>query len=190
VGSEGFGTGKMAGAVVEGVVAAVGGGSGDNELGSDEEAVRCGSGCAEDLLMEFLERKFGALGIFAPWDKEAATAGVIGVGKKAKPVEVGHCEGFVRERAEDSVQVGGVVERVALDEDGDVGERVVPLGQVVKVGVGFAAGVGQRDGTGERGRAFVIDSDGKFAGDAFEPRENFVIPGDDKFKRRRHGERS
>jgi uncharacterized protein YaiE (UPF0345 family) len=82
-----------------------------------------------------------------------------------------------------------VVEGVALDEDGDVGERVVAFGEVVEIGVGFAAEVGKRGGVGEGGTTFVIDGDSEGAWHPAEPGEVFGVAGHDEFKRRRHGGR-
>jgi hypothetical protein len=74
--------------VVEGRISAAGGVPGHDELGADEEAIVVGSGGAEDLLMELVEGEFVAFGIFAPRNKKAASTGVVGVGKEAKPMEI------------------------------------------------------------------------------------------------------
>ena len=60
-------------------------------------------------------------------------------------MELGDGQGAIGQGAEKFVEVGGVVEGVALDEDGQVGEGVVALGEMVEVGVGFAAEVGKRN---------------------------------------------
>ena len=113
------------------------------------------------MLVEAVELEFVALGVFAPRDEKAAAAGVVGVGEEAEPVEIGDGFGAFGQGAEKFVDVGGVVEGVALDEDGQVGEGVVALGEMVEIGVGFAAEVGEREGVRDAG-AFVIDADGNF----------------------------
>jgi hypothetical protein len=73
-----------------------------------------------------------------------------------------------------------MVERVALDEDGQVGEGVVALGEMVEVGVGFAAEVGKRDGL--RGAlTLVINGEVNCGRHAAKPAEVLGVAGYDEF---------
>jgi uncharacterized protein YaiE (UPF0345 family) len=188
VGSEGVAGREVAGAFIKRAVTAVGGVAGDNELGANEEAIGVGPGCAEDLLVEVVEGKFVAFGVFAPRNKKASAARVVGVGKKAKPMKVRNGERAFGKGTKNLVKVRGVVKGVALDEDRDVGEVVVFLGEMVEVGVGFAADIGEGDGLGVV-TELVINGDSDGAWNTAKPCEVFAVPGNDEFKLWLHGGR-
>jgi hypothetical protein len=128
VGGEGGRDGKFARPLVKGPVAAEDSGAGYHELGADEEAIVVGSGGAEDLLMEIVEGEFVAFGIFAPRNKEATPTGVVGIGKKAKPVEIRNVFVSVDKGPEALVQIRRVIEGMSLNKDGGIGQRFVALG--------------------------------------------------------------
>ena len=138
------------------------------------------------MLMEFVEGEFMAFGVFAPWNEEAAAAGVVGVGEKTQPMEVRDAQRVFGKGAENLMKIRRVVEGVALDEDCDVGETVVSLREVMQIGVGFAADVGKWYGVGDSA-AFVIDTDREGARHATYPSEVFAVPSDDEFKPWLHG---
>jgi hypothetical protein len=188
VGSEGVAGREVACAVIKCAVTAVGGVAGDNELGANEEAIAVGPCFAEDLLVEVVEGKFVAFGVFAPRDKKASAARVVGVGKKAKPMKVRNGERAFGEGTENLVKVRGVVKGVALDEDRDVGEVVVFLGEMVEVGVGFAADIGEGDGLGVV-TELVINGDSDGAWNTAKPCEVFAVSGNDELKLWLHGGR-
>jgi hypothetical protein len=188
VGGEEVAGREVAGAFIKRAVTAAGGVAGDDELGADEEAIGVGPGCAEDLLVEVVEREFVAFGVFAPRNKKASAARVVGVGKEAKPVKVRDGERAFGEGTENLVKVRGVVKGVALDEDRYVGEVVVFLGEMVEVGVGFAADVGKGDSLGVVAE-LVINGDSEGARNTAKPCEVFAVPGNDEFKLWLHGGR-
>jgi uncharacterized protein YaiE (UPF0345 family) len=188
VGSEGVAGREVAGAFIKRAVTAAGGVAGDDELGADEEAIGVGPGCAEDLLVEVVEREFVAFGVFAPRNKKASAARVVGVGKEAKPVKVRDGERAFGEGTENLVKVRGVVKGVALDEDRYVGEVVVFLGEMVEVGVGFAADIGEGGSLGVI-TELIINGDSDGAWNTAKPCEVFAVPGNDEFKLWLHGGR-
>ena len=188
VGSEGVAGREVAGAFIKRAVTAAGSVAGDDELGADEEAIGVGPGCAEDLLVEVVEREFVAFGVFAPRNKKASAARVVGVGKEAKPVKVRDGERAFGEGTENLVKVRGVVKGVALDEDCYVGEVVVFLGEMVEVGVGFAADVGKGDSLGVVAE-LVINGDSEGARNTAKPCKVFAVPGNNEFKLWLHGGR-
>ena len=138
------------------------------------------------MLMKIVEGKFVAFRVLAPGNEEALSARVVGVGEETEPVEVGESERPFGQGAENFVKIRRVVEGAALDENRGVGEALVALGEMVQVSVGFAAGVGERNGVGEAA-AFVIDGDSESLRHAAEPGEVFGMTGDDEFKPRWHG---
>ncbi len=86
------------------------------------------------------------------------------------------------------MKVRGVVKGVALDKDRDVGEGVVFLGEMVEVGVGFAADVGKGDSLGVVAE-LVIDGYGEGAWNTAKPCEVFAVSGNDELKLWLHGGR-
>ena len=75
---------------------------------------------------------------------------------------------------------------MALDKNGHLGKGPVAIRQVMQIGVRFASLVGQLFAAA-RAVAFVVNRDAKIVGHTLEPREVFVVAGDDYFKRRMHG---
>ena len=65
------------------------------------------------MLMKVIEAQLDSLGIFAPRDKQAPTACIVGIGEKSQPMKVRNgCASF-SQGAEPFVQIRGVVEGMA-----------------------------------------------------------------------------
>ena len=178
--SKGKTSGEIPGAAVEIRRLAPDSGAGHGELGADEKAIGCRAGNSKQLPMEGVELQFLAFGVFGPRNEKAAAARVVGIGEEAEPVEVGDRHVAFSQVAEKFVEVGSVVEGAALDENGHVGEGIAAFGEMVEVGMGFAADIGERDGIGETG-TFIINSHGQFPRHAAEPGEVFGVAGYDEF---------
>jgi hypothetical protein len=136
--------------------------------------------------MESLKLQFLSSGVFAPRDKEAASARVVRVGEEAEPVKIRDRLATLGISPELLVYIGRVIERMALDKNGQFGKGLVAIRQMMQIGVRFTSLVGQLLPPA-RAVAFVVNRDTEVAGDTLEPREVFVVAGDDYFKGRMHG---
>jgi len=115
---------------------------GHGKLRTGEEAVNRRSVLREQSLMEFIHAQFVTLRILAPRHKETSTARVIGIGQKSQPVEVVHGLPAFGQSTQPVVQVWRMIEGMTLDEDGETGEVIVSLRDVVEIGVRLASDIG------------------------------------------------
>ena len=83
------------------------------------------------------------------------------------------------------VQIRRVIERMALNKDGGIGQRVVALGQMVQIRMRLASLVAQGE-SAARAIAFVVNRDLEFLRRTFEPCEVLAVTGNDQLKSRRH----
>lgn len=159
--------------------------AGEGKLRPDEKAVKIGARGAEEFAMKAVELEFAASGILAPREKKPPSVRVVGIRKKSEAMERVYGEFTLGDSAELAVEVRRVVERMALNENGNIRERVMALGEVMKICVRFPSDVRQGNAAGCP-IALVIDGDAERARHASQPREIFAVPGDDEFKRRLH----
>lgn len=150
-------------------------------MGTDEKAVVSRARCSEQFLVELAELQLVAVGVLAPRDKKSAPPGIVGVAEEAEPVEFLDGQSACGQGAEGFVEVGGVIEGMALDENREIGEGLITIGEVVEISVGFPAVVGQPYSTAGT-IALIVNCDLEVLRHAPEPGQVLDMAGYDELK--------
>ena len=88
-------------------------GAGYGELRPNKKSVGIRSRFAEELAMKRVELEFAPLWVFAPMNKESASARIVRIGQKAQPVKIRNCISAVGVSLQLLVQVRRMIEGIA-----------------------------------------------------------------------------